>query len=57
MHKKSLEAAAHLENGDIDKDSDSDDDEQRCQQSTDITASANNSDQKFCMYQYGRMSM
>uniref|UniRef100_A0A0N5AQE2 Visual system homeobox 2 n=1 Tax=Syphacia muris TaxID=451379 RepID=A0A0N5AQE2_9BILA len=55
MHKKSLEAAAHLENGDIDKDSDSED-EQRCQQSTNITA-INNGEQKFCMYQYERMSM
>lgn len=54
MHKKSLEAAAHLENGDIDKDSDSDEEDRRCQTSSNIP---NNGDQKFCMYQYERMSM
>ena len=54
MHKKSLEAAAHLENGDIEKDSDTDEEEKRCARSSNPQA---NSDQKFCMYQYERMPM
>ncbi|VDK53594.1 unnamed protein product [Gongylonema pulchrum] len=53
MHKKSLEAAAHLENGEIDKES-NDDDRSVDACSPDISTSTNDNStgDKLCVYQY-----
>uniref|UniRef100_A0A9J2PZV9 Homeobox domain-containing protein n=1 Tax=Ascaris lumbricoides TaxID=6252 RepID=A0A9J2PZV9_ASCLU len=49
MHKKSLEAAAHLESGEMDKESDADE--------RSDGAHSPNPDEKACMYQYDHISL
>ncbi|MFH4982770.1 hypothetical protein AB6A40_009479 [Gnathostoma spinigerum] len=55
MHKKSLEAAAHFENGDMDKEDYDEDGEMADIESTTPNISQSSSDvtnNKICMYQY-----
>lgn len=58
MHKKSLEAAAHLENGEIDKDSNDEDDvvpQEIPTTTSDNNDNSNDDDDKVCLYQYNNI--